>query len=57
MPEMPKWLIALIVVVVGGWIISQTADFVGKVNTTVNKANSSMNQTQQSVSSIGKYEE
>lgn len=56
MPEIPKWLIVLIAIVVGWWVIAQTAEFVRKVNTTVNKANSSMNQTQQSVSSIGKYE-
>lgn len=56
MPDIPKWLIVLIAIIVGWWVIAQTVDFVGKVNTTVNKANSSMNQTQQSVSSIGKYE-
>lgn len=56
MPDMPKWLIVLIAVVVGWWVITQTADFIGKVNTTVTKANSSMNQTQQSVQSVGKYD-
>lgn len=43
MPEMPKWLIVLIVVCAGWWIFVQVADFVGKVNTTIGKANSSMN--------------
>ena len=39
MPEMPKWLIVLIVIVVGWWVFTQVSDFVGKVNTTISKAN------------------
>ncbi len=42
MPEIPKWLIALIVIIAGCWVISQAVDFFGKVNTTVNKANQSI---------------
>ena len=43
MPEIPKWLIALIVVLVGWWVFVQVSDFVGKVNATIGKANSSIN--------------
>ncbi|MGN1125408.1 MAG: hypothetical protein ACI4SM_04400 [Candidatus Gastranaerophilaceae bacterium] len=46
MPEIPRWLIVSVAVVVVGWIITQTAGFVGKVSTTVGKANQSI-ETQQ----------
>ncbi len=42
MPEIPKWLIALIVIIAGYWVLTQAIDFFGKVNTTVNKANQSI---------------
>ena len=56
MPEMPKWLIVLIIVVAGWWVITQTIEFVGKVGTTVDKANSSMTNSQNNLKSIGKYD-
>lgn len=56
MPEMPKWLLILIAIVACWWVITQSTEFIGKVNTTVNKANSSMNQSQSDLQSIGKYD-
>lgn len=56
MPEMPKWLIVLVAVVACWWIFSQVTSFVGKVGTTVDKANSSMSQSHKNIQSVGKYE-
>ena len=56
MPEMPKWLIILVAVVACWWIFFQVTSFVGKVGTTVDKANSSMSQSHKNIQSVGKYE-
>ena len=56
MPEMPKWLIVLVAVVACWWIFSQVTSFVGKVGTTVDKANSSMSQSHKNIQAVGQYE-
>lgn len=52
MPEIPRWAIVAIVVVAGCWVISQAVDFFGKVNTTVNKANQSIERDASSLRQI-----
>ncbi len=53
MPEIPKWVIVLIVVIAGCWFINQATSFVSKVNTTVGKANSSMEREQNTLQHMG----
>lgn len=42
MPEIPRWVIIVAIVVAVIWIFSQVSNFVSKVNTTVDKANTSI---------------
>lgn len=52
MPEIPKWVIALVAAIACWWILTQVTSFVGKVNTTVDKANSSMSREQTNLNQI-----
>ena len=52
MPEMPKWVIVLVLAIAGWWLFNQVTSFVGKVNTTVGKANSSMEREQSSLQQV-----
>ncbi|MBR1942340.1 hypothetical protein IJ843_01235 [bacterium] len=55
MPEIPKWLIAVIAVIACCWVFNQVTSFVGKVNTTVDKANSGMSREQTNLNQAENY--
>lgn len=52
MPEMPRWVIILVMVLFGWFILNQVTSFVSKVGTTVNKANTSMERDNGELSKI-----
>ncbi len=55
MPEIPKWVIVLFLVIACWWLFNQITSFVGKVNITVDKANNSMSRDQGSLKEIPNY--
>jgi len=55
MPEIPKWVIAVIAIIACWWIFNQVTSFAGKVNTTIDKANSSMSREQTNINQVNSY--
>ena len=55
MPEIPRWVIILVAVIACWWIFNQVTSFVGKVNTTVDKANNSMSRDQGNLNQVPNY--
>ena len=55
MPEIPRWVIILVAIIACWWIFNQVTSFVGKVNTTVDKANNSMSRDQGNLNQVPNY--
>lgn len=52
MSEIPRWVIIAAIVVAVIWIFSQFSNFVSKVNTTVDKANTSISRNKDNLQQV-----